>query len=61
MIRLFDPRGVLDPMLALAILLGWVAAAAGLGVWMYRGPGGADPADDRREPYFDQQNPAKTR
>lgn len=58
MIRPFNRKGMLDPMLALAIFTGFMVMAAGLGAWMYRTPVGETLPQDRQEPYLDQQQPA---
>ncbi len=55
MIRPFNRKGMLDPMMALAIFSGLVVMAAGLGAWMCRAPAGKAPPEDRQEPYLDQQ------
>ena len=58
MILRFNRKGIMDPMLALAIITGFVAMAAGLGAWMYRAPAGEALPQERQEPYLDQQQPA---
>ena len=42
-------------MLALAIFTGFMATAAGLGIWMYRAPAGEALPQERPEPYLDRE------
>ncbi len=58
MILALNRKGIMDPMLALAIFAGFMAMAAGLGTWMYRAPAGETLPQERREPYIDPQRTA---